>query len=1483
MGHFIWGALGNFPGAGKPCRVVTHSISLRCPSCGRDNPADASFCGYCGSSMQPQKQCPACSELNPQDTKFCRRCGTELPTPVGFDPRVSLPPALADGRYVFGRYLGEGGRKRVFLAHDHRLDRDVALALIKTEGLDAEARARVDREVAAMGRLGDNPHIVTVYDVGEERNSPYIVSQYMAGGAVEDLLREAQDHRLSPEDVIRIGSQVASALVYAHAKGVVHRDLKPANVWLTADGTAKVGDFGLATGIGQTRLTVEGMMLGTVAYMPPEQAVGRESDARSDIYSLGAMLYEMISGRPPFPGDDAVAVISQHLNVMPVAPSWHNPATPTALETLIMQMLAKSPDERPSSADDVRLALMAVNTATVAEQAPELQNPLDRLSGGIFVGREKEVAELRRGVGEALLGQGSLVLLVGEPGIGKTRTSEELITYASLRGMQTLLGRCYEGEGAPAYWPWIQIIRSYVHDAEAEQLSVEMGTGAADIAQVVSEVKERFPNLPPLPELDPEQARFRLFDSVVTFLRNVSTRKPMLLVLDDMHWADKPSLLLLQFLTRELGGHRMMVLGTYRDVELGRHHPLSQSLAEMARESHVRRILLRGLNEGDVARYIEMSSGMKPPSSLVGAVFKETEGNPFFVTETVRLLVSEGRLDSALESTSWSVTIPQGVREVIGRRLDKLSEDCNKLLSRASVVGREFAMDVLERIDPVGEEKILELLEEALGARVILEVINHPGQYRFSHALVRETLYEELNTTRKVRLHRRTGEVLEEIYGDSPDRALPELAYHFFESASAGDVEKAIDYSVRAANRAVAQLAHEEAVLHFDRALQALELKAPVDLLRKCRLLIDLGTSATNSGDIAKARKVFPEAADLAREIGADDEFARAALGQGDVWTEAGFVNEDLMKLLREAWDRLEGDSALKARVIARLAEATRFSDLVGERELSREAVETARRSGDSTALAQALYSRAISFGDPAMVRERMETASELIAAAELANNRNLQMLGYRVRISAFGELGRFAELEDDAVTYGKLATASRQPLYIWWTTMYSGMRALMDADLEKAEAVIRETLNEGIAAHDPNAEFVLIPPRFLLARESGSFEGIQDHFDALVRQEVSDFVIWRGSVSYYQLLTGDFPAVERSLPTIFADIETDTRDWGWCWWAYEVAEILAKFGATDPARKLYEKVLPFAEQVATPGYAAACYGSNHHTLGLLARAMGDLDLSRNHLGQAVTINSAVGAPGLVARSKYELARTLVESRSHGSQQEALSLLGESLDICRERKLGGLVDKVLDLKLQVQGVDRSDVHTSIHAVADEVAKEKPDLGGAASPDGTITIVFSDIEDSTAMNERLGDQRWVELLRGHDAIVRTETAAAGGVIVKSRGDGFMLAFSSARQALRCAIGIQHGFARHNQNSETPIRVRIGVHTGEVVKEAGDFYGRHVNLAARIADQADGEEILVSELTSQLLAGSQEFRFADSREAELKGFPGSHRMIRVDWRD
>jgi predicted ATPase len=356
-----------------------------------------------------------------------------------------------------------------------------------------------------------------------------------------------------------------------------------------------------------------------------------------------------------------------------------------------------------------------------------------------------------------------------------------------------------------------------------------MGAGAADIAGIVSDVSEKLADLAAPPELEPEQARFRLFDSITAFLKTASQRQPLVLVIDDLHWADHPSLLLLEFVARELAGSRLMVIGTYRDMELSRRHPLSLTLGELSRDRLFQRVLLRGLSQEDVGRFIELVSGFVPPQGLVEAVHRQTEGNPLFVTEVVRLLVQEGELtpERASQQDSWSVRIPEGVREVIGRRLDRLSERCNETLTIASVIGREFTLShVLPLTDDMTEDRLLEVLEEALSARVIEEMPNSVGRYQFTHALIQETLSGELSTTRKVRLHARIAETLEQYYGDDAEAHAAELAHHFSEAEAVLGTEKLVRYSSIAGQWALVTYANEEALAHFQRALTAKEGQA---------------------------------------------------------------------------------------------------------------------------------------------------------------------------------------------------------------------------------------------------------------------------------------------------------------------------------------------------------------------------------------------------------------------------------------------------------------------------------------------------------------------------------------------------------------------------------------------------------------------------------------------------------------------------------
>ena len=380
------------------------------------------------------------------------------------------------------------------------------------------------------------------------------------------------------------------------------------------------------------------------------------------------------------------------------------------------------------------------------------------------MGREAELAELHHGLDEALAGRGVLFLLVGEPGIGKTRLAEEVVRRARSRGACVLVGRCWEAGGAPAFWPWVQSLRSYVEQSEPDALRAQLAAGAADVAQIMPELRELFPDLPE-PSMEAEGARFRLFDATVRFLKSAAAVRPLVLVLDDLHAADEPSLLLLRFIAGEVGGSRMLIVGTYRNVDPTVRDPLASTLAELAREQVTRRIALGGLTEADVARFVELDAGAIPVPGLIAALHAETEGNPLFLGEVVRLLAAEGRLADVDTRTLWTLGIPQGVREVIGRRLGRLSAECIRVLTLASVLGRDFGLDALSTLSELPGNELLDALDEAVAARVVTAAPEAHGRLRFAHALIRETLYDGLTTPRRVQLHRRAGEALEAFYG----------------------------------------------------------------------------------------------------------------------------------------------------------------------------------------------------------------------------------------------------------------------------------------------------------------------------------------------------------------------------------------------------------------------------------------------------------------------------------------------------------------------------------------------------------------------------------------------------------------------------------------------------------------------------------------------------------------------------------------------
>ena len=880
---------------------------------------------------------------------------------------------------------------------------------------------------------------------------------------------------------------------------------------------------------------------------------------------------------------------------------------------------------------------------------------------GVFVGREQAMGELRAALEHALAGRGQLVFLVGEPGIGKTRTAEELGALANRRGARVHGGRCYEGDGPPAFWPWVQVLRGCVRDVEPRLLG-DLGPAAADIAELVPEIRQRLPRLPTVPPLPPEQARFRLFDGVATFLRIAARARPLVLVLDDLHWADKPSLLLLQFLAREIRDASILLVGTYRDVELRRGHPLAQVLGDLAREPLCRRIVLRGLAQDDVGQYIAGIAGAAPPDAVVAEVHRMTEGNPFFVGEVVRLLVADGRLAHPERATSLVGTLPQGVREAIGRRLNALSEECNRVLGLAAVIGREFDLNVLERIAELDRERLLELLDEAVGARILAEPSGAGARYTFSHALIRETLYEELTMPLRVRRHRRVGEVIEDLHRADLDPFLPELAHHFFQAAPGGDSERAVRYAAQAAERARQLLAYEEAAAHCERALEALDLN-PGDDAERCRVLLALGEAQASAGERDRARVTFERAAALARTLDRPADFARAALGFGG-FGEMGMPRDDaLLRLLEEALRMLgDGEPELRVELLARLVGTAPYSDsLETRRELSQQAVALAQETGDRRTLLVALASRAWALLGPDHVEERLAVATDLLRIAEEVGDKTRVLFGHEFRMGVFLVLGDMPAADREIDAAARVAEEIRQPVYAWFTTWWRGSRALCDGRFAEAERLREAALALGQRIQHPGAMAIAQGQSIWLAGERGELhESFGAGFQFLLDYYPPAATALRAGEAAFLAEAGSPEARDRFEALAAHDFADIPRDEHWLVTLTILAQACAALPDARRAATLYELLLPFAQRNIVHDLLRTYNGSASLHLALLAHAMGKLDAAARHFEDALVMNARIGGRPFLARTQTAYARMLLERGRVADRRRAAALLDQA-------------------------------------------------------------------------------------------------------------------------------------------------------------------------------------------------------------------------------
>jgi ABC-type oligopeptide transport system substrate-binding subunit len=751
----------------------------------------------------------------------------------------------------------------IYRAEDTLLERQVAIKFVSASSLGTEGRARFLQEARAAARLS-HPNIVAVYDVGQTEwsgddgllnvagSTSFIVMELVEG---QNLL-ESRIEDLN--QIIDAFAAICSALSAAHSQGIIHRDLKPENVAVTPDGTIKLLDFGLAriAGSGKTRVTQQGTLMGTVSYLAPEIILGQEAGPRSDLYAMGVMLYEVCAGRPPFEADNLTAVISQHLHAPVVPPSAYNEQIPPALDQLIIKLLSKRPEERPETAEAVRHSLTNISLGPAVYQSASA-NQLNRLVRGRMVGRSEAFGEAARLWEKSKAREGQLLLISGEPGIGKTRMVKELNTYAEISGAKTLLGACYAQERRP-YGPIAQMVQHSLEDGFNLDLPQAV---LADLLTLAPELRLRFPDIPGNEQLEMEAEQQRLFESVITWFGALTTGRQLLLVIEDVHWADSGSIALLGYLARRLGRRQAMVVATYREVELDEALPFQELLIELNRERLAVRVKLTRLDKGQTKDLLATLFADEITPEFLDGIYRETEGNPFFVEEVCKALVDAGKL--YFEDGRWQrpqdiqdLEIPQGVHLTIQSRLGKLSASEQNSLQMAALLGREFEFELLTAVSELDKMSLIDVLEKAEGAQLIEEMPQSalgalPG-FTFTHALIHSTLISNMSTLRRQHYQKQVALALEKSFPERRAELTPLLGRYF---AEAGDGEKAVTYLLAAGDAARDLYSYDEAIEAYEQSLLFLKQKGDHQLA--ARTLMKLGLTYHNIFDFNSAHEAY--------------------------------------------------------------------------------------------------------------------------------------------------------------------------------------------------------------------------------------------------------------------------------------------------------------------------------------------------------------------------------------------------------------------------------------------------------------------------------------------------------------------------------------------------------------------------------------------------------------------------------------------------
>jgi Predicted ATPase len=1161
--------------------------------------------------------------------------------------------------YRLGEKIAAGGMGDVYKAEDTKLGRTVALKLLPAAvNQEPNAKRRFIKEAQSASAL-NHPNIVIVHAIEEADGLDFIVMEYVEGQTLKRLI--TQDGALPVGKLLDVAIQIADALDAAHSISLIHRDIKSANILVTPKGVAKVLDFGLAKSIRNIvdevdneaptlfELTGEGVVMGTIAYMSPEQTRGEILDSRSDIFSFGSVLYEAATRSLPFPGQSALATMDAIARLEPTPPSCVRPELPSEFDAIVGRALQKDRDRRYSSAAEMVRDLRDLRTGlTGSWTGPSVVYDRDLIDSSAtpFVGRDVELLKLEECLRQAVEGSGKVVFITGEPGIGKTSLSDEFLRRArtQFRSLMVSRGRCIEQYGTgEAYLPFLDALSVLLDGISKDRLGSIMRSHAPTWCTQLPAVFSSTGAVDHLQQDTIGATKERMMREMGDALGLIANASPVVLLLEDLHWADSSSIELLRHLCNRITSQRVLLVGTFRPEDIERsNHPLKSCTAEMKMHKLCEEIPLDSLSREHIIDYLNFT--FKPndfPSNLADHLHEKTEGHPLFTTNLLQYLSERG--DIVKENEHWTLArplseieldAPESVRSMIGKKLDQLSEDDRRTLQYASVEGAEFLSTVVADLlgmDPVDLEERLARLQKTHRLVITRGEEDLPDgslatRYRFAHALYQNFLYGDLVNTRRVMLHKQAGQQLEKHYGKRAPQLATQLALHFERGR---DFARAIEYLIHAGDNAAKFYGNGEAADHYTHALKLVE-KLPAESRSEV-----LATLYQKRGAVNMALSRFAQSV---------DDYV-STLKQVDVLTPA------------------KQSATLNALTLTlffshRLEEMERYAE---------KALAAARVAGSEELRLDTMILIGLKHLCYGEVNEGLPIIDEVIRSARSINYKPALMAGLTWRGCLYffqTEYERCIEVETEA---RKLTSELRDGFLLLTSLFFRGLSLGNLGHFSEALA----TLEDAISKARRNGDSFWFPrmPNCIgwIHRELQDFEGALKYDREGLDVGREKHVLEAEANSLINLgIDHTYAGKHGETASVFAEARDIFERDKWFRWRYSIrleaatTEHWLKQGDLKKAKEFAARLFLTASEFKARKYIAVA----HQLKAAIAVAEGEIDGARAEIAHALTVLDSFPVPVVRWKVLADLGRVLKDAGDREGSQRAFANAREILERC---------------------------------------------------------------------------------------------------------------------------------------------------------------------------------------------------------------------------